>query len=81
MRMLHPTGLFQGEAQYSVVRSGTMSCDLGYGRSEEKAFQGPVEPVVFRSDVETSAEAAQTGAEKLCASYREQWLAAAPSCQ
>ena len=80
MRMWNPTGLYQGEAQYSVVRSGKMSCDMGYGRWEEKSFQGPVEPIIFRSGIETTEEKAQAEALRLCNAYREQWLGAAPAC-
>lgn len=80
MRLLHPAGLYQGESQYSVVRSGIMSCDIGYNQWQDRRFTGPVEPVVFRGEVETDAVTAQAGSDQLCSVYRTQWLAAAPAC-
>lgn len=53
---------------------------MGYGRWEEKSFQGPVEPVIFRSGIETTEEKAQAEALRLCNVYRDQWLGAAPAC-
>ena len=81
MRMLNPQGLFQGEAQYAVVRRAALSCRNRYGEWEDKSYHGPVEPVIFRSGVEVDAETARAEAERLCSVYREQWVSVAPRCQ
>jgi hypothetical protein len=78
--MLHPNGLEQAEAQYSVVRRGVARCDLGFGQWSEQEFTTPVEPVIFRSGIETEKATAQSEALRLCSTYRDQWISAAPSC-
>lgn len=80
-RILNPQGLYQGEAQYSVVRAGQMMCEMGYGQWQTVDFTTPVEAVIFRSGVETDIEVAKAEALRLCTVYRHQWLDAAPLCQ
>ena len=78
----HPQGLWQGHAQYSVVRRAIALCPTGYygGTFERRTLLGPVEPVLFASDVLTTEEKAKAGATELCAAYRQDWVAAAPAC-
>ncbi len=81
MRMLNPTGLYQGEAQYSVVRKALMACRNYYGEWENRWVHSPVEAIVFRSDIETTELKAREEAERLCSVYREQWVSVAPRCE
>jgi hypothetical protein len=80
-RFSHPQGLWQGHAQYSVLRRAVALCPTQYGQMERRTFLGPVEPIRFSSDVQTTAEKARAEANDLCAVYRADWLAAAPRCQ
>lgn len=77
----HPQGLWQGHAQYSVVRRVVAVCSAPYGHSERRQITGPVEPVRFASDVETKADVAQSSALGLCGVYRADWVGAAPVCK
>ena len=76
----NPRGLWQGHAQYSVVRRAVAYCPVGYGKWETRTFMSGVEPQPFTSGIEYSKEAAGEAALKLCKTYRADWLAAAPAC-
>lgn len=75
-----PQGLWQGHAQYSVVRRAVVLCPAGYGQTERRVIMGPVEPQPFSSDVETEQDVASESALKLCRVYRQDWVSAAPVC-
>jgi len=76
----NPRGVWQGHAQYSVVRRAVAYCPIGYGKWETRTFMSGVEPQPFTSGVEYSKEAAGEAVMKLCTAYRADWLAAAPVC-
>ncbi|NNN05070.1 MAG: hypothetical protein HKL90_04135 [Elusimicrobia bacterium] len=76
-----PEGLWQGHAQYSVVRRAVALCPTGdYGAWQTQVFMSPVEPVPFSSAVETTRAAASSEALNLCVAYRKDWVSAAPVC-
>ncbi len=76
-----PEGLWQGHAQYSVVRRAIAQCPSdAYGDWETVTLTGPVEPVVFASPVETSRAQASSQAVATCSAYRKDWVDAAPAC-
>jgi hypothetical protein len=78
-----PQGLWQGHAQYSVLRKVVALCPAANsynGQMERRTILGPVEPIQFQSGVETTQEKAQTSAMDLCKPYRADWLGAAPKC-
>lgn len=76
----NPGGLWQGHAQYSVVRRATAYCPVGYGKWETRTFMSGVEPQPFTSAIETDRAEAGASALRLCKVYRTDWLAAAPTC-
>lgn len=81
----HPGGLFQGRAQYSVVRRVIALCPEdsygGYGRLVRRQIMGPVETIPFASEAQVSEDEARASVMNLCAIYRGDWLSAAPSCR
>ncbi len=79
-RVDQPEGLWQGHAQYSVVRRAQALCRGPYGEWTTQTFMSSVEPVPFASAVETTRAAASSGALSLCAAYRKDWVSAAPAC-
>lgn len=79
-RYSRPSGLWMGHAQYSVVRRAVALCPVRYGDWQRRIFTGPVEPIRFRSDQETTKKTAGEVAENLCLKYRTDWVSAAPSC-
>lgn len=76
----NPGGLWQGHAQYSVVRRATAYCPVGYGKWETRTFMSGVEPQPFTSAIETDKDEAGASALRLCKAYRADWLDAAPAC-
>lgn len=80
-RVARPTGLWQAHAQYSVVRKVAALCPDRYGALQKVTLTGPVEPVTFSSELETAEETASREALRLCRTYRQDWVAAAPSCE
>ena len=80
-RMLRPAGLYQGEAQYSTVRKGSANCQDYYGNWVNIPFQTSVEPVIFKSAVETEESLAKTQAIELCDRYQKQCVQSAPNCK
>ena len=76
----NPRGVWQGHAQYSVVRRATAYCPLGYGKWETRTFMSGVEPQPFTSGIEYSKEEAGQAVMKLCQAYRTDWITAAPVC-
>lgn len=79
-RLTRPTGLWRAQAQYSVVRKVAALCPGRYGELQRVSLTGPVERVVFSSEVEADEETASRTALGLCRSYRRDWVSAAPAC-
>lgn len=76
----HRPGWWIGHAQYSVVRKAVVSCPSRYGEWVRQTMTGPVEPVTFRSQEETTQENAEEQAMNRCRGYRQDWVSAAPTC-
>lgn len=79
--MTRPAGLWQGHAQYSVVRRVQALCPDRYGDLHRRLLTGPVEPVLFSSGSEPTREAAEENTLRLCRTYRQDWVSAAPACR
>ncbi len=79
-RYSRPAGLWMGHTQYSVVRRVVAICSDRYGAQDRRTITGPVEPIRFRSDQETTKKTAGEVAENLCRVYRSDWVSAAPRC-
>ncbi|PIP83055.1 MAG: hypothetical protein COR54_11580 [Elusimicrobia bacterium CG22_combo_CG10-13_8_21_14_all_63_91] len=76
-----PAGLWMAHAQYSVVRKVVASCPNRYGEWSRQTIMGPVEPVRFTSEQETTQERAKEKAMNRCLGYRQDWVGAAPTCE
>lgn len=77
----HPSGLYQAQAQYSIVRVAQVECHSYYGGVSQSTLTGPVEAATFTSEVESDESTARSEAFNLCERYRTDYVSAAPACK